>query len=163
QLRAGAVSSVDIVEAHLARIDRLDGTLKACVTVMREEALAAAHRVDRALRRRDVGPSPLLGMPIAVKDNFETAGVRTTAGSPSLADYVPSSDAVSVQRLRAAGAIIVAKVNLDEFAMGGTSANPVCGATLNPWDAQSVPGGSSGGSGAAVAAGMCMAATGSDT
>jgi aspartyl-tRNA(Asn)/glutamyl-tRNA(Gln) amidotransferase subunit A len=163
QLRAGAVSSLEIVEVHLARIARLDGTLKACVTVMKDEALAAAGRADLALRGGRAGTSPLLGVPIAVKDNFETAGVRTTAGSPSLSDYIPSTDAVSVQRLRAAGAVVVAKVNLDEFALGGTSANPIGGATLNPWDARSVPGGSSGGSGAAVAAGMCMAATGSDT
>jgi aspartyl-tRNA(Asn)/glutamyl-tRNA(Gln) amidotransferase subunit A len=163
RLRSGVISSVEIVEAHVERIERLDGSLRACVTVMKHQALASARRADLALRDVKTNVSPLLGLPIAVKDNFETSGVRTTAGSPSLSTYVPDRDAVSIHRLREAGAVLVAKVNLDEFAMGGTSANPVQGATLNPWDAQSVPGGSSGGSGAAVSAGMCMAATGSDT
>jgi aspartyl-tRNA(Asn)/glutamyl-tRNA(Gln) amidotransferase subunit A len=161
-LRSRSVSSSELVEAHLSRLDRVDPVLHACVTVMAESARADARRAD--IQRRELGSDsmPLLGLPIALKDNFETAGVVTTAGSPSLADYRPTRDAVAVERLRRGGAIFPAKVNLDEFAYGGESANPLM-VTLNPWDAASVPGGSSGGSGSAVAAGMCMAATGSDT
>lgn len=162
-VRSGQLSALEIVDAHLARIERLDGTLRACVTVLAEDARAAAAEADQRRAQPDAEVSSLLGLPVAVKDNFEMAGVRTTAGSPSLDRYVPGADAAAVARLRSAGAALVAKVNLDEFAMGGQSANPVGGKTLNPWDAASVPGGSSGGSGAAVAAGMCMAATGSDT
>jgi aspartyl-tRNA(Asn)/glutamyl-tRNA(Gln) amidotransferase subunit A len=130
---------------------------------MADSARAAAIQADRRRTQQGVDASPLLGLPLAVKDNFEMAGVRTTAGSPSLDRYVPDADATAVARLRAAGAVLLAKVNMDEFAFGAKSANPVAGKTLNPWDAASVPGGSSGGSAAAVAAGMCMAATGSDT
>jgi aspartyl-tRNA(Asn)/glutamyl-tRNA(Gln) amidotransferase subunit A len=162
-LAAGQLSAVDLVDAHLARIERLDGTLRACIIVLADQARAAAVEADRRRAAGDGELSPLAGLPLAVKDNFELAGVPATAGSPSLAGYVPDADAATVARLRAAGAALVAKVNLDEFAFGGQSANPVGGKTLNPWDAASVPGGSSGGSGAAVASGMCMAATGSDT
>jgi aspartyl-tRNA(Asn)/glutamyl-tRNA(Gln) amidotransferase subunit A len=160
-LRAGEVSAVELVDVHIERISLLDGELNACVTVTAEDARRAATAADEARKAGEV--SLLLGLPIAIKDNFETAGVLTTCGSPSLAQHVPTRDAAVVQRLRAAGAAFVAKVNLDEFAFGGDSANPVAGATRNPWDAISVPGGSSGGSGAAVAAGMCMGATASDT
>lgn len=155
-------SATELVQAHVARIATLDGTLKAFVWDMSEQAFEAARDVDNARAAGDQIPT-LSGIPIAIKDNFETAGIRTTAGSPGLSDHIPSRDAVTIARLREAGAAFVGKVNLDELAFGGESKNEVGGATLNPWDGVSIPGGSSGGSGAAVAASMCMGATGSDT
>src|SRR5205807_6402778 len=106
---------------------------------------------------------PLDGVPIALKDNFETAGVRTTVGSKLLADWVPDRDAAVVRRLKVRGAIIVGKLNMHEFANGPTNDNPHFGRPLNPWDKSRTPGGSSGGSAAALAAHMCLGATGTDT
>ncbi len=161
-IRTREVSATEVVDTHVERIRLLDGTLRACVTVTAENAYETASEID-ARASSDPTPPRLSGIPIGLKDNCETAGVRTTAGSPSLVDHIPQNDAAVVQRLRASGAVPVAKTNMDEFAFGGESSNAVGGQTLNPWDAVSVPGGSSGGSGAAVAAGMCAAATGTDT
>jgi len=162
-LAAGMATSQDIVEAHLERAALVDGVLQARLADLTTSARDTARRCDEQRARSHPSQlSPLHGLPLAIKDNFETVDHPTTAGSPSLQDYVADHDAVVVQRLTRAGAVFVAKVNLDEFAYGGESANPLA-ETKNPWDAESVPGGSSGGSGAAVSAGMCMAALGTDT
>jgi aspartyl-tRNA(Asn)/glutamyl-tRNA(Gln) amidotransferase subunit A len=161
-LRARRISSVELTKAALDRIARYDDRLRAFITVTGDEALAAARRADQELAEgRDRGP--LHGIPVAVKDVFATRGVRTTCGSKIFADYVPDFDAAVVERLRAAGAVLVGKTNMHELAYGITSANPHYGAVCNPWDPERVPGGSSGGSGAAVAAGMVFMAMGSDT
>jgi aspartyl-tRNA(Asn)/glutamyl-tRNA(Gln) amidotransferase subunit A len=162
-LARGELTSAEIVDAHLDRIARLDPTLHAVLADLSKSARDVARRRDDERSRSHPGQlSPIHGLPLAIKDNFETTDQATTAGSPSLRDYVAGHDATTVERLNRAGAVFVSKVNLDEFAYGGESANPLA-ETKNPWDAESVPGGSSGGSGAAVAAGMCMAALGSDT
>jgi len=157
----GTVSPVDLIEATLGQIDRLDGEINSYLTVDREGALSQARRAEDEIRRGGYR-GPLHGIPIAVKDNIETAGLRTTGGSKILADYVPSDDAPAVARLKAAGAVIVGKTNLHEFGMGATSVNPHYGPARNPWDTSRVTGGSSGGSAAAVATGMCFAALGTD-
>jgi len=160
QLRSGAVSAEALLERSLERIRAVDGSVQACVTVMVDEGRAAAQAADQRLRAphaaRDA--SPLCGVPLGVKDLYLTRGVRTTAGSRVLDDYIPDEDATAVARLRQAGAILVAKTNTHEFAYG-TFTPP----TRNPWDVTRVPGGSSGGSAAGIAAGMFPAALGSDT
>jgi len=156
------VSPVALLDAVLARIDALDPRLNAYVRLMRDSARAEAHAAeDRARlgRRR----SPLDGIPIAVKDLIDTAGVVTAAGTGAYHDRVPLADAESVRRLREAGAVLVGKTNTHELAWGGTTNNRHFGATHNPWRLDRVPGGSSGGSGAAVAAGLALGALGTDT
>jgi len=161
-LRTRRISSLELTRAALDRIARCDHRLRAFITVTAEEALAAARRADEELAQgHDRGP--LHGIPIAVKDVFATRGIRTTCGSKIFADYVPDFDAAVVERLRAAGAVLVGKTNLHELAYGITSSNPHYGAVRNPRDPDRVPGGSSGGSAAAVAAGMVFMAMGSDT
>ncbi len=161
-LRARRVSSVELITESLARIGELDGALRAFITTTPERALALARHADAELAAgRDLGP--LHGIPIAVKDLFFTSGVRTTGGSRVYDDFVPACDAAVVQRLASAGAVLVGKTNMHECAYGITSANPHYGAVRNPWHLAHSPGGSSGGSGAAVAAGMVPAAMGSDT
>lgn len=161
-LRKREVSALEIAQATLERIEGLEPRLNAFITVTAGEALDAARRCDEELAAgRDRGP--LHGIPLAVKDLYDTAGVRTTSGSKILADRVPDQDATSVRKLREAGAVIVGKTNLNEFACGVTTTNAHYGDTCNPWDLSRTPGGSSGGSGAAVAAGLCTVATGSDT
>lgn len=161
-LRQRALSATEIVRAMLQRIERLDPAIHAYITVAADEALAAARRCDAELAAgQDRGP--LHGIPLAVKDLFDTAGIRTTSGSRIMADRVPDRDATSVARLRAAGAVVIGKTNLNEFACGVTTVNAHYGDTNNPWDATRTPGGSSGGSAAALAAGLCTLATGSDT
>ncbi len=158
----GKVSPVELTEACLARIDELEGTLNAFITVTAEAAVAAAREAERELASgRDRGP--LHGIPIALKDLFETAGLRTTAGSKIRLHAVPERDAAAVARLAAAGAISVGKTNLHEWALGVTNDNPHFGATANPWATERIPGGSSGGSAAALVAGYCYGALGSDT
>jgi len=161
-LRSGQVSAVEAVSEVLARIQALEPELNAYITVVAEEALAEARRCDAEMAAgRDRGP--LHGIPLAVKDLYDTAGVRTTAGSRILGDRVPQEDAVTVARLRAAGAVMVGKTNLNEFACGVTTTNAHYGDTRNPWDLSRSPGGSSGGSAAALAAGLCTLALGTDT
>ncbi len=161
-LRRKAVSSAELTADALAAIGRLQPKLNAFITVCEEQAVAAATAADEELARgRDRGP--LHGVPIAVKDVFSTAGARTTAGSKVFADNVPDRDAAVVERLRAAGAVIAGKTNMHELAYGITSQNPHFGAVRNPWNPDRIPGGSSGGSGAAVAAGAMFMAMGSDT
>jgi aspartyl-tRNA(Asn)/glutamyl-tRNA(Gln) amidotransferase subunit A len=156
------VSPVEVARAHLARIERLDAGLNAFLTVTVERALESAADAGREIAAgRSRGP--LHGVPLALKDLFDTAGVRTTAGSRILADHVPVRDAAVVERLNAAGLVMLGKTNLHEFAYGTTSDNPHYGPVRNPWDLERSPGGSSGGSGAALAAGLCAVSLGTDT
>ncbi len=156
------LSPVELTEACVQRIGSLDARLRAFITVTREEALATAQQAAGAIARNDY-KGPLHGIPFALKDLFDTAGVRTTAGSKIMADRVPTEDAEAVARLKAAGAVLLGKLNMDEFAYGATGVNPHYGATANPWDPTRISGGSSSGSGAALAAGMTLGALGTDT
>lgn len=158
---AGDISAVELAEALLARIATLEPQLKAFLTVTADEALEQARAADA--RRGSAGLSPLHGIPLGVKDVICTAGVRTTCGSRMLEDFVPPYDATVVARLKAAGAVLVGKVNCDEFAMGSSTENSAYQVTANPWDLTRVPGGSSGGSAAAVAAGEVPGTLGTDT
>ncbi|HEY7491966.1 MAG TPA: amidase [Candidatus Tectomicrobia bacterium] len=162
RLASGEVSPVEVTEAVLARIEQYDTRLNAYITVLAESARQAARAAEAAMRAGTY-LGPLHGMPIAVKDLYATRGVRTTFGSPLFADWVPDYDAAVVERLKGAGAVIIGKVNLHELAFGTTSANPHYGAVHNPWNLACHPGGSSGGSAAAVAAGLAYGALGSDT
>lgn len=160
-IRDKRLSPVALVRAYLERIDRLDGTLRAYITVCREQALAGAERAEQAVARGE-SLGPLHGVPFAVKDQLDAAGTRTTAGSRLLADNVASGDAPVVSRLRAAGAILLGKLNLTEFAMGGTQQFPY-GQPRNPWNVDHDPGGSSSGSGIAAAAALAALTLGEDT
>jgi aspartyl-tRNA(Asn)/glutamyl-tRNA(Gln) amidotransferase subunit A len=158
------VSPVEVVQAHLDRIAALDGKLKAFITVMGESAMDAARRAEaRVMATEPLGR--LHGVPIGLKDLYLTKGVRTTGGSRLLADWVPEEDATVVTKLVEAGAIVLGKLNMHEFAFGPEGLNPHYGTAWNPWDAHThrICGGSSSGSGAAVAAGLCPGALGSDT
>jgi len=159
-LRRRTVSPLELLEAYQQRIGPA-AELRAFITPPGERARREAQRAQQQLARRQAGA--LLGVPIAVKDLFATRGLRTTAGSRILRDWVPSKDAGVVTRLRAAGAVIFGKTNLHEFAYGVTTANPWWGVARNPRDVRRSPGGSSGGSAIAVVAGLCAAALGSDT
>jgi aspartyl-tRNA(Asn)/glutamyl-tRNA(Gln) amidotransferase subunit A len=163
-IAARDVSPVEVVRAHLDRIAALDDRLRAYITVCAEQAMEAARAAEAELTRGG-GKGPLHGVPIGLKDLFETAGVRTTAGSTILGDSVPVKDATVVQRLRAAGAIVLGKLNMHEFAYGPEGLNDHYGHARNPWDAAAarIAGGSSSGSGVAVAAGLAPGALGSDT
>lgn len=161
-LRQRRFTSLELATAALGRIERFNPTLQAFITVTAEQALTQARQADAELASgRDRGP--LHGIPIAVKDLFYTRGVRTTAGSPVYRNLIPDHDAFVVARLEAAGAVMLGKLNMHELAYGITSANPHFGAVRNPWNPKHSPGGSSGGSGAAVAAGIVYAALGTDT
>lgn len=161
-LRRRAVSSVELTQACLDRIEKYNPVLNAFITVTREQALAVARQRDAELHQgKRLGL--LHGIPIAIKDNIDTAGVRTTAGSELFKDRVPDEDAEVVRRLKEAGAIILGKTNLQEFAYGGSSSVSFYGPVRNPWALDRVPGGSSGGSAAATALGLCFASLGTDT
>ncbi|HET6440078.1 MAG TPA: amidase [Anaeromyxobacter sp.] len=160
-IRRREVSCRDVVEAQLERIHRYNPSLNAVVTLDEEGARDRAAKADEALAGGQVW-GPLHGVPITIKDAFETAGLRTTAGYGPLATNVPAQDAPLVARLRAAGAVIVGKTNLPPLASGNQTSNPIFGRTNNPWDLACTPGGSSGGSAAAVAAGLCGFDLGSD-
>jgi aspartyl-tRNA(Asn)/glutamyl-tRNA(Gln) amidotransferase subunit A len=160
-VRTRARSAVDVCREALERIEALNGHLNAFNTVAAERALARAEALDRDPGRwRD---APLAGVPIAVKDNISTRGLRTTASSRMLEQFVPPFDATVVERLASAGAIVVGKTNCDEFAMGSSNETSAFGPVHNPWDLERSPGGTSGGSAAAVAARLTPAALGSDT
>ena len=162
QLRDGEVTSIALTEACLEQVERLDGDLRAFVTVTPDVARARAAEADAALAEgRSLGP--LHGLPMAIKDNIDTARIRTTVGSAFFKDRVPDADAEVWRRLEAAGAVLIGKAQLHEFAFGATTQNPHYGSCRNPWDTTRIPGGSSGGSGASVAAGMSAAALGTDT
>ena len=161
-LDAGQVSSVELTQAFLKNIDQHNKAYNAFITVVAESALADARAADKA-RAKNQKVSALCGIPIAHKDLFCTQGVRTTCGSRMLEHYVPPYNATVVERLQACGAVMLGKTNMDEFAMGSSNENSAFGAVHNPWDVKRVPGGSSGGSAAAVAGGLCVAATATDT
>jgi amidase len=160
-IAGGEVSSVEVVTAFLERIDEVNPAINAVVTLAPERALADAAAADRA-RASGVPSGPLDGLPIAVKDLVDTAGIRTTYGSPLYRDHVPALDAPLVRRLRASGAIVMGKTNTPEFGAGSQTFNPVFGVTRNPYDLTRTAGGSSGGAAAAVASGMLPFADGSD-
>lgn len=160
-IRQRQVSAIEVLDAHLTQISRHNLVLNAFVTLDEERARMQAREADAALARGDVW-GPLHGVPITIKDSIATAGLRTTSGFPPLADYVPSADAPVVARLRAAGAIILGKTNLPALASGFQADNPLFGRTNNPWDLTRTPGGSTGGGGAAVAAGLTPLDIGSD-
>lgn len=162
KLRRGELTSAVLTERMLERVADLNGKLNAFVTVTANLALRQARRADQELRTGQVR-GPLHGIPIAVKDLFATRGVRTTCGSKLFEHWVPDYDATVVKRLRDAGAVLLGKTGLDELAYGTTSTNPFFGAVVNPWAPDHDPGGSSGGSAAAVAAGLAYAALGTDT
>lgn len=161
KLDAGDITSVELTEACLAAIEKLNPELNAVLTVCEKEALEAAKEADK--RIADGDKSPLLGIPYLCKDNIMTKGVRTTAASKILEFYVAPYDATIIKKLKEAGAVLLGKTNLDEFAHGASTENSAYGPTKNPLDITRVPGGSSGGSAAAVAANMCIFAIGSDT
>lgn len=160
-VREKRLSPVELVETYLERIDRLDGRLRAYIMVCREDALEAARKAEAAVARGEA-LGPLHGVPIAVKDQFHTRGILTTVGSRILASFVPEEDATVVARLKAAGGILLGKLNLTEFAFGGTVHFPF-GQPRNPWHLEHDPGSSSSGSGVATAAALCAASLGEDT
>jgi amidase len=161
RIRRREISAVEVMDAHLARIEQVNPLLNAIVTLDADGARLAAAEADRRLAA-GAAPGLLHGLPIAIKDLEDTAGMRTTYGSPIYRDHVPHADALPVARLRRAGTIVIGKTNTPEFGAGSQTFNPVFGATRNPYDPSRTPGGSSGGAAAAVAAGMLPFADGSD-
>src|SRR5690606_21448162 len=160
-LRARRYSATELARHCLERIERFDKDLNSFITVTRDEALAQAAAADARLAKGEAGP--LTGLPIAHKDIFCTAGIETTCASRMLDNFISPYDATVVTKLGAAGAVLLGKTNMDEFAMGSSNETSYYGPVRNPWDLTKVPGGSSGGSAAAVAARLVPAATGTDT
>src|ERR1700675_4515413 len=161
-LQTKKISARELAAEFFARIERRNPELNAFLTLSPERAYAQADRVDAAIGRGEDLP-PLAGVPIAIKDVISTRGVTTTCGSKILENYVPPYDATAVERLEAAGAVLLGKTNCDEFAMGSSNENSAYGPVLNPEATDRIPGGSSGGSAAAVAAGLAVASLGTDT
>ena len=162
KIKAGEVSVVEATEAALAAIEAKEEKVNSFVTVDREGALKQAEEVQKEIDAGEL-TSPLAGVPVAIKDNMCTEGLLTTCSSKILGNFVPTFTSEAVLNLQKAGAVILGKTNMDEFAMGSTTETSAFGETKNPWNTEHVPGGSSGGSCAAVAAGECFYALGSDT
>ena len=156
------ISSMELTEAVFARIEKVEDKVRAFVTLTKEGAIKQARAADERIKNKD-GVTPLTGIPLAIKDNFCTRGILTTCSSKILANHLPAYDATVVHKIKAAGGVILGKTNMDEFAMGSSTENSGVHPTHNPWDLKAVPGGSSGGSAAAVAADEAVLATGSDT
>ncbi len=166
--RTGKLSPVELTELMLGRIERFNPELNTFITVAAETARTQAKSAEAELsvarrRKTRIDRGPLHGIPVSLKDNICTAGIRTTAGSAILREFVPRDDAPVVARLKQAGAVIIGKTNMHEFAYGVTTNNPHYGAARNPWDVSKITGGSSGGSASALAAGLCFASVGTDT
>ena len=161
-VRGGAVSSRELTRALLDRIERLNPKINAYVTVLPERAMADAAACDEELSK-GTARGPLHGVPVGLKDIFCTKGIRTTCGSRILRDFHPPYDAAVAEKVRASGAVLLGKQNMDEFAMGSSTETSHFGPTLNPWATDRIPGGSSGGTAAAVAAALCFAGIGTDT
>ena len=161
-IKEGKTTAVQAMEAVLARIGETEKTINAYVTIDKEAALAAAQRTQEKIASGAL-TGPLAGVPVAVKDNLCTEGMLTTCASKILGNFVPTYSAEAVMRLEHAGAVVIGKTNMDEFAMGSTTETSAYGETKNPWNLEHVPGGSSGGSAAAVASNECFFALGSDT
>lgn len=162
EIKAGKITAVEVMQAVIDRIDTTEDKLNCYITIDKEAALKEAQRVQAAIEAGEIS-GPLAGIPVAIKDNICTEGVITTCASKILENFVPQYSATVVDLLKEAGAVIIGKTNMDEFAMGSTSETSYFGATKNPWNTEHVPGGSSGGSAAAVAAQECFFALGSDT
>ncbi|ADL05881.1 Asp-tRNA(Asn)/Glu-tRNA(Gln) amidotransferase subunit GatA [Lacrimispora saccharolytica] len=162
KIKSGEVTSVEAVKAALGQIKAMEPVLNSYVTIAEEDALRQAKDVQKQIENGEL-TGPLAGVPVAVKDNICIQGMKTTCGSKILSDFVPSYTASAVENLKKAGAVILGKTNMDEFAMGSTTETSAYGVTRNPWNPDHVPGGSSGGSCAAVAAAECFYALGSDT
>lgn len=160
-LRQRSLSSVELTEACLRRIEQVEDKIHACVTICRDSALEQAKEADRAISNGE--DDPLAGIPVLIKDNISTKGVRTTCSSKMLENFIPPYDATVVARLKSRKAVILGKTNMDEFAMGSSTENSAFFPTKNPWDLERVPGGSSGGSAAAIATDEAIYALGSDT
>ena len=161
-LRRKQISPVEITRSCLNRIEELNPTINAFITIMHDSAMAQAREAENEIRAGN-WRGPLHGIPIGLKDLIDTAGVKTTCASALFAERVPTEDAEVVRRLKSAGAVLIGKQNMQEFAYGGTSASSYFGAVHNPWDNERIAGGSSGGSAAAVVTGMCFGALGTDT
>ena len=161
RIRSGEISPVELTQAALERAETIHSSLNTFITLLADQALAQAHEEEEAISRGEY-KGPLQGIPIGLKDNLATAGIRTTLGTKVLADFIPDEDAEVAVRCRAAGAVILGKENMEEFAAGATSNNPHFGPVRNPWGTEHIPGGSSGGGGANVASEVTFASLGTD-